>query len=66
MTNVTDATPTQGQAPLLSNVHSVKAVTMIYDENYESETGGRKELIGTWIFTIGAIALIMLVLLIFG
>ena len=43
----------------------MKAVVMIYDENREPETGPLKEIVGTWIFAIIFVGLVMIVLGIF-
>lgn len=48
------------------DAYSVEASAMIYDDNHNPETGGSKEIFGTWIFTIGLIGLVMLVLGIFN
>lgn len=39
---------------------------MIYDDNHDPETSAPMEIFGTWIFTIGMIGLVMLVLAIFN
>jgi hypothetical protein len=39
---------------------------MIYDDNHEPETGGSNEIFGSWLFTIGMIGLVMLVLAVFN
>ena len=48
------------------DAYSVEAFAMIYDDNHNPETSGPMEIFGTWIFTIGLIGLVMLVLAIFN
>jgi len=43
----------------------MKAVVMIYDENRDRETGAAKEIVGTWIFAIILVGLVMIVLDVF-
>ena len=51
---------------LLGSAYGVEAFTMIYDDNHDPEPSGPKEIFGTWIFTIGMIGLVMLVLAVFN